>query len=174
MKVGILSDSHGSLKNLEDAAKWLVENENVTTLVHLGDECEDTEILGQFKVRIIQVPGVFCSHYRDPAIPNRLIKNFAGNKVLISHTESSHKNDLPGDLKPEEVIDKNEVDMVWVGHTHILKIEESKGILILNPGHLQSNDKKGYLPSFGLVDFEAKVAKIISLEGKATIIQKNW
>ncbi|MFA4915765.1 MAG: YfcE family phosphodiesterase [Syntrophales bacterium] len=174
MKIGILSDTHGDLANLEEAAKWLVEKEKVAALVHLGDECNDTEILEQFKIRIIQVPGVFCSHYRDPVMPNRLIENFAGTKVLISHTESSHKNDLPQDLKPEEVIDKQEVDMAWFGHTHVLKIEEKDGILIINPGHLKSNHKRGYPPSFGLVDFERKVAKVINLEDKVTIIQKNW
>jgi len=174
MKVGILSDSHGNIRNLEEAAKWLMEEEKVDVLVHLGDNYDDTKVLEKFKVKLIRVPGVFSSYYKDPAIPNRLIKTFNEKKVLISHTQSSHQNDLPEDLKPEEIIDKKEVDMAWVGHTHIPKIEDREGVLILNPGHLKSEDKKGYLPSFGLVVFEEKIAKVINLEKKVTIIQKTF
>jgi len=174
VKVGILSDSHGNTENLKQAAKWLVENEKVDVLVHLGDNWDDIKVLEKFKVKLTRVPGVFSSYYKDPKIPNRLIETFNKKKVLISHTEISHKNDLPEDLKPEKIIAKRGVDMAWVGHTHIPKIEERQGVLILNPGHLKSEDKKGYLPSFGLVDFKERIAKVISFKAKVAIIQKTF
>jgi len=172
MKIGILSDSHGNLGNLEKAAKYLIENEKVEVLVHLGDDYDDVKTLEKFPVRVIKIPGVFSSYYQDPAIPNRLIETFQGKNVLISHTDTSRRNDLPGDLKPEELIAKREVDLALVGHTHIPKIEDRGGILILNPGHLKKEDKKGYLSSFGLVDFDEGMAKIFDLERK-TIIEER-
>ncbi|MEA3485330.1 MAG: YfcE family phosphodiesterase [Candidatus Aerophobetes bacterium] len=172
MKIGILSDSHGNLKNLEKAAKYLIESEKVEILVHLGDDYDDAKILEKFSVRVIKVPGVFSSYYQDPAVPSRLVETFQGEKVLISHTEIFHSNDLLTDLKPEEVIAKREVDLAFVGHTHIPKIEDRGGVLILNPGHLKKEDKKGYLPSFGLVDLDEGIAKIFDLERK-TIIKKR-
>jgi len=174
VKIGIFSDSHGNLKNLERAAKYLLENEKAQILVHLGDDYDDTKILEKFPLRVIKVPGVFSSYYQDPAIPNRLIETFKGKKVLISHTETSHKNDLAKDLKPEEVIAKREVDLAFVGHTHIPKIEDREGVLILNPGHLKKEDKKGYSPSFSLVDFDEKIAKIFDLERKTIIEEKAF
>lgn len=153
MKLGILSDSHQNLKNLEEAAKWLVEKEKVDLLVHLGDEYDDAKILEKFKVGLIKVPGVFSSYYQDAKIPNRLIKDFSSKKVLISHTEKIHKNDPPPEIKelinPEEVIAKKEVDIAFVGHTHIPRIEDRNGVLILNPGHLkdwESEKKKVIFP----------------------------
>ncbi|MEA1963682.1 MAG: metallophosphoesterase family protein [Candidatus Aerophobetes bacterium] len=174
MKVGILSDSHGNLENLEKAARCLLEKEEVEILVHLGDDYDDAKVLERYEIRVIKIPGVFSSYYQDPGIPNRLIETFKGKKILISHTETPHKNDLPKDLKPEEVIAKKEVDLAFVGHTHIPKIEDREGVLILNPGHLQKEDKKGYLSSFGLVDFDERIAKIINLEKRVTIIQKSF
>jgi len=174
MRIGILSDTHGNLENLEKAARYLLEKEKVKVLVHLGDDYEDAKVLEKYPIRVIKVPGVFSSYYQDPAIPNRLIKTFKGKKVLISHTETSHKNDLPEDLRPEEVIGKKEVDLAFVGHTHIPKIEDREGVLILNPGHLQKEDKKDYLPSFGLVNFDEKIARVINLEKRVTIIRKTF
>lgn len=175
MKVGVLSDSHGNTKNLEEAAKWLIESEKVDLLIHLGDNYRDCQALEKMGTKLIKVPGVFDLEYRaEPEIPHRLIETFDGKKVLISHSEESHKNDFPEDLKPEELISKKEIDLALVGHTHIPKIEDREGILLLNPGHLKLEDKKGYFPSFGLVDFEKKIAKVINLEKKVTIIQKSF
>lgn len=174
MRIGILSDSHGNLKNLEKATKYLIEDEKVEVLIHLGDDYDDAKVLEKFPVRIIKVPGVFSSYYQDPVIPNRLIEVFQGKRVLISHTQDSHKNDLASDLKPEKAIAKKEVDLVFVGHTHIPKIEDRAGILILNPGHLKKEDKKGYLPSFALVDLGKGMAKIFDLEEKTIIDEKAF
>jgi len=178
MKIGVFSDSHGNLENLKEAGKWLLEKEKVEIFIHLGDDSDDAKILESFGKKIIKVPGVFEALYQNPEISNRLIETFNGKKVLISHTEKVHENDPPPELKklinPEKVIAKKEVDIALVGHSHIPKIEDREGVLILNPGHLKEKDKKGYLPSFGLIDFEKKLAKVINLEKKVIFIQKNF
>ena len=45
MRIGIVSDTHGELDNLREAVRQLLERWQVSTLVHLGDECEDLEVL---------------------------------------------------------------------------------------------------------------------------------
>jgi hypothetical protein len=137
-------------------------------LIHLGDDSEDTKVLDRYRVKVIKVPGVFELAYKNPSIPNRLIKQFEGWKILITHTSISHPNDLLIDLKPEELVEKRRVDGVLYGHTHIPKIEIRKGILFLNPGHLKKQDKKGFPSTFGLLEIKEREIKtqVIDLKGK--------
>ena len=167
MKVGVVSDSHGELKNLKKAAEKLIEEHNVEVIVHLGDNYDDTTVLENLNIQVVRVPGVFSSYYQDKNIPNRVVETFNGRRVLITHTEKSHENDLPEDLKPEELINEKTVDVIFYGHTHIPRVEEKEGVLHVNPGHLKTEDKKGYPPSFAVVDFQNKVSvNIYTLEGK--------
>jgi putative phosphoesterase len=116
-------------------------------------------------IKHIKVPGVFSSYYKDKNIENRKVEVFEGWRVLLTHTKEPHKNDLPSDISPLELINKKEVDIVFYGHTHIPKIEEEKGIILVNPGHLKKEDKKGYPPSFGFISFrkDSVDIKIIDL-----------
>mgnify|MGYP000173802892 CR=1 FL=1 len=168
MRVSVVSDSHGETVNLKKAVEWLVKNENVGMVIHLGDDSDDAKVIDEFKVEVLKVPGVFENHYKNPSIPNRIIREFEGWKVLISHTEKSHENDLPSDLKPEKLVEEKAVDVVLHGHTHIPRIEEKDGVLFINPGHLKTVDKKGYPPSFAIIDFEKESlkVKIIGLDGR--------
>lgn len=179
MKIGVLSDSHGNVENLKNAAFWLVEEEKVDLLIHLGDDSEDAKVLQTLDVRLIVVPGVFEPIYQDPKVTNRIIEKIGEEKILISHTEEVHKNDPPSHVKellnPLEIIEKREVQIALFGHSHIPKIEEKEGVLILNPGHLKDwDEKKGYLPSFGLIDLKRRLARIINLQAKVPIIEKKF
>jgi len=167
MRIGVVSDSHGEIENLRKAALWLIDKQNVEAIVHLGDNYEDTCIFENLDVKIIKVPGVFSDYYQDKNIPNRVIETFNDRKTLITHTECCHENDLPGDLKPEELVSKKSVDVILYGHSHIPKIEQKHSILYINPGHLKSDDKKGYSPTFAVVDFQKQISVIIfNLMGK--------
>jgi putative phosphoesterase len=152
MKIGVVSDSHGHIGNLRRAIKAM-RAAGVVRICHLGDDYDDVNALsGQEGAEIIQVPGVYCAAYRDPGIPNRLIVEWEGIRVLISHTPEAHKNDLLTDLKPEEVVSRREVRMVLSGHSHIPEVREEAGVIWVNPGHLKDDDKKGYPPTYALVE----------------------
>lgn len=158
MKVGVVSDSHGNLPYLRKAAQGL-KREGVDVIIHLGDDYDDARLLSEYCPKVIRVPGVFSSYYQDPRIPNRLIQKFGSLKALLSHTSTSHPNDLPQDLKPEKLIADKEVDAIFYGHTHIPTLEIKEGILWVNPGHLKGQDKKGYPPSFAVVDIQGQSIK---------------
>jgi len=167
MRVGVVSDSHGEIENLRKAAMWLINKQNVKVIVHLGDNYDDTCVLENLGVRILKVPGVFSNYYQDRDIPNRVVETFNGRKVLITHTECCHENDLPEDIKPEELVSKDAIDVVFYGHTHIPRIGQRQSILYINPGHLKTEDKKGYPPTVAVVDFTDQISvNIFDLMGK--------
>jgi putative phosphoesterase len=177
MRLGLVSDTHGELENLREAARRLVREWRVEAIAHLGDECEDVVVLEEFPgPEIIRVPGVFCEHYRDPAIPNRLVRELAGHRVLFTHTPTSHANDLPGDPKPEELVACREVDVVAFGHTHVPLVEERDGVLWVNPGHLKGQDKRGHAPSFAVVDLAADrvEVRLVDLAGGVVTTHFVW
>ncbi len=168
MKVAVVSDTHGNLENLTKLTNYLIENK-ISTLIFLGDECEDIEAVKHLFSEVIWVPGVYCSHYQDKSIPHRIIKKFCNVNVLITHTPTSHINDFPDDIKPEKVT-KQQVDIVLYGHTHIPNIETKSGIIWINPGHLKNEDKKTPYPSFAIIDFLNRNVKIFNLFTKQEIL----
>lgn len=165
MKIGLLSDTHKQIVNLNEAVEFL-KTLGVDVITHLGDDYTDIDEIGESNV--VRVPGVFSDAYQDTSIPNRMIARFDGWCILLSHTITSHDNDLPDDLKPEELIEKKKVDAVFYGHTHIPDIKQDKGIVFINPGHLRDEDKKGFPPTFGFVHVKQGtiVVRLYSLKTK--------
>lgn len=167
MKIGVVSDSHGYIENLTAALKAMREA-GAEVIVHLGDNYDDMKDLSASQgAVVVQVPGVFSAYYRDPGIPNRLIEEWEEVKVLLTHTPGVHANDLPTDLNPDEVISRGEVRLILFGHTHIPEAKEEGGVLWVNPGHLKDEDKKGYPPSYALLEIEGEEvkARIVDLFG---------
>jgi len=107
-------------------------------------------------VNVVKVPGVYDAVYKDASVPNRLVKDIAGLKVLITHTKDSHRNDLPYDKMPEEYMASRKVDIVLFGHSHVFSVKLEDGILMVNPGHLKTEDKKGEA-TFALLDINKSV-----------------
>jgi len=168
MRIGVVSDSHKNLDNLKSAARRLIE-EKVQAIVHLGDDYDDAKVLEEFPVEVVRIPGVFSAYYKDPQIPNRLVREFGEVKTLMTHAPTPHKNDPPGELSSEKIIDRERIKVILYGHTHIPEITEKTGVLWVNPGHLQKEDRKGFSPSFAVVDFDKDkvTARILDLrEGK--------
>ncbi|MEW6446838.1 MAG: YfcE family phosphodiesterase [Bacillota bacterium] len=175
MRLGLVSDTHGELEILREAGRKLKKDWQVDIIAHLGDECEDVAALREvWEGEIIQVPGVFCEHYRDPAITNRILKEIGGYRILFSHTGEAHKNDLPADPKPEELAATKAVDIVAFGHTHIPEIRWEGNILWVNPGHLKEQDKKGYGPSFGVLDLEPEAVSVRLVDLNTGAVFREW
>jgi len=140
--MGVVSDSHGNTELLRRVALHMVKEHAVTTIVHLGDEHSDAEVLADLDAEIISVPGVFHPDYRNPEIANRIIRPFCGWVFMLSHTDTPHQNDLMDDPDPEEAVNYHKVDVLLFGHTHVPVIEVRNGVLCVNPGNLKEDDKK--------------------------------
>lgn len=155
MKIGVMGDSHGNVGYVRRAAEYMMEAE-VEYIIHLGDDYYDARILDILPVNVIKVPGIYEAVYQDASIPNRLVEEIAGLRILISHTKDSHRNDLPGDKMPEEFIVGRKVDIVLFGHSHSFYAKLEGGILMVNPGHLRADDKKGEA-TFALLDINKDI-----------------
>ncbi|MEK9148857.1 MAG: YfcE family phosphodiesterase [Candidatus Desantisbacteria bacterium] len=166
MKIGVVSDSHKNLAYLRKAIELIIEK-GAEYIIHLGDDYQDAEILSEYPIKGLRVPGVFCPEYFDKSVKNRIIEEISAVRILITHTISSHKNDQKGDLVPEDVIKNKEVDLVLFGHTHLYEIKKDGDIFMFNPGHLQEIMTKGRSATFGVVTIADKeiTCTVFDLEG---------
>lgn len=152
MKIAVFSDTHGNTRGLRQAVADILAVEAVDLFIHLGDDYEDADVLEEYEPGYLRVPGVFSGYYADKWVPNRLVEEFEGWRFLLSHTVDSHANDLPDDLKPEQLIAGSRVEVVLYGHTHRPDLTDKNGILFVNPGHLKTEDKKGHPASYAILD----------------------
>ncbi len=149
----VASDTHGELDNV----RKLVEKARQLRpdiVIHLGDDSPDAEPLRELGATLYVVPGVFEPHYKDPQTKRRLIVEVENLKILLSHTDTKHQNDPPEERDPQEVLNSGEIDMLLHGHTHIPKVEIRNRKVIVNPGHLKTSDKKGYPPTYAVIDID--------------------
>ena len=159
MKICIISDIHGEIDNVKVLIEKL-RKENIDLVLYLGDDYGDADLIEREGFRLIRVPGVYEEIYKNPNIPNRRIESIEGWKVLLTHTETRHQNDLPTDPDPQELLNKGEIDIMLHGHTHIPRVEVRGRQLIINPGHLKKSDKKGYPPTYAIMDIDSEKVKI--------------
>jgi putative phosphoesterase len=152
MRICAVSDTHGEIQNLRRVFDQSRSRYGVKAFFHLGDDYDDMRGISQDGVEIVRVPGIFSSYYTDRSIENRLIRSLDGWKFLLSHTPEGTERDLPGDMDPQGSVLSDGVDVLLHGHTHIPEIVQEPGYIRVNPGHLKDGDKKGYPPTFALID----------------------
>lgn len=163
MRICILSDTHGELDNVKTLIEKL-KSVNPDIIIHLGDDSPDAEPLKELNKPLYVVPGVFEEIYKKPETERRKIIEISGLKIMLSHTDTKHQNDPPDEKDPQELINKGEIDILLHGHTHIPKIELRGRKLIINPGHLKKQDKKGFPPTYAIMEINDNIyIKIIEL-----------
>lgn len=169
MKLGIMSDTHGHLDLMRQVALKMINDHKVEAIIHLGDDSTDAEQLASLSVDVHWVPGIFEPRYKDPSIPNRVIKEFEDVPFLLTHTPAVDPHDIEGDINPADAIHDGDVKVMLHGHTHVYRIVEEKGVFIINPGHLKPNDEKGREPTYAVLDvLNSKLhVKICGINGNA-------
>ena len=90
MKIGVMSDSHGNIGYVRQAAEYMMEAE-VEYVIHLGDDYYDARILDNLPTNVIKVPGVYEAIYQEASVPNRLVEDIAG--LIQFYLE--HKDENP-------------------------------------------------------------------------------
>jgi putative phosphoesterase len=148
MIVGVVSDSHGNRKGLRRLAKRL-QGLKVSMVLHLGDDYRDLAVLAGEGLEVLAVPGAYCPEYARQEIPNRLVVELAGVKMLLTHTPERHRLDLAGDPDPRDP--EPGVRLVLYGHTHHPRLENRGGVWWINPGHLLDRPDRGHPPTFALL-----------------------
>lgn len=120
MRVGVISDTHGSLPaSVHDAF------DGVDRILHAGDIGSSAVI-----TELETIAPVIAVHGNtDPAelaftLPPRISVAVSGIRFLIGHIlRDLVRSGVPAD-----------VDVVVFGHTHVPMAERRDGVLLLNPG----------------------------------------
>jgi putative phosphoesterase len=156
MLVGVVSDSHGNREGLLHAGKRL-QKLGAAFVCHLGDDYQDRQVLEKEGFQVLAVPGLYCPEYSRPEIPNRLVVELGGVKMLLTHTPGRHGADLPGDPDPEAP--DPGVRLVLYGHTHQPLLQRRGPVLYLNPGHVRPGKDRGFPPTFALLSLSPSGVK---------------
>ncbi len=132
MKIAVLSDTHG---NWALALKLLDFVGECDKIIHLGDTCEDAEIIELALERKLEAVSGNCDHGANQ--PRRALLNITRQKIFMTHGDQFHvKSGLDGLFRHAK---KEGADIVLYGHTHIPGIEVRDGILFINPGTLKDS-----------------------------------
>src|SRR6056297_2357687 len=139
MKIGVFSDSHDHMINIEKATKVFLEND-VQKIVHCGDLVAPfiKKAMSSLNGSKIEAVGVFGNNDGERDNMNRIfgdvmkIKgdfmelNWNGHKIAVYH--GTYQKMMKG------LIDSQKYDLVLTGHTHNIWVERVGKTLVVNPG----------------------------------------
>ncbi|MDP7977406.1 metallophosphoesterase family protein [Bacillus sp. WLY-B-L8] len=163
MKALIVSDSHGSVKELKQLKEQY--EGNVDVMIHCGDSeltSQHTELEG------FHVVKGNCDYAGD--FPNDIITEVQNTWFLITH---GHLYNIKMTLQTLLYRAKEaEANVVCFGHSHILGAEIINDILFINPGSIllpRSRREK----TFALLEIKEDIMDIRFLTLEGTIVAQK-
>jgi len=150
-KVALVSDSHGNLDYINIFLNN-IESQQVDQVIHLGDNYDDCQPIIDKKLHLTRVPGTWTPYYLNKQIDNRLHETINDWHFFLTHTPTSHYNDLNIDEHPEDVIKQKKCDIFCHGHTHHPKVENINDVWVINPGHIKDETDRGYPATYAILD----------------------
>lgn len=162
MKIGIISDIHDNLPNLDKSLNWLIENKtekilclgditNLDTIKHLADKFAGDVFIIRGNADNYEVKDLKefnnIKYLED-------IASISIDKLIIGLVHEPFKIKI---LKE----DNKKYDFIFHGHTHKPWIEKEGETTTANPGNLAGT---GYSATFATFDTEKKVLELKILE----------
>ncbi len=154
MIIGIISDTHDNLPEIEKAVK-LFNRKKVGFVLHAGDFVAPFTI-DKLKKLSCEWLGVFGNNDGEKkglrAKSEGRIRNsplrvkLSGSKITVIHDRNTID------------LEKEKADLIIFGHSHMAELIKNKGKLIINPGECS-----GWIsgkPTVAIVDLETLTAKI--------------
>lgn len=161
MLVGVVSDTHNNIKNIEKIIS-IFNEEKVDLVIHTGD-ISQAETLKLFSKLESSLYGVFgnndrseigleevCNQYNFSFQEPPLLMEMLGKKIAVFHEP---------DLINEYLKSNNDIDLVLYGHTHRYNQEMIGKTLLFNPG--ESAGLMAGKNATGIVDLENLVIRRI-------------
>ena len=161
MKIGVVSDTHNNLKNIEIIIN-LFNDERVPIVVHTGD-ISNANTLEQFSKLDSELIGVYGNNdrheiglkevaqknnfqFQEP--PRRL--NLLDREIVIFHEP---------DNIDQFLLENKKTNVVLYGHTHRYENDTRNGVLFFNPGESAGMQKGSN--AIGILDLNNLDAKRI-------------
>ena len=159
MLVGVVSDTHNNLKNIEQIIS-LFNNEEITLVIHTGD-ITNSKSLEKFSTLNADLVGVYGNNDKnevglnDIAIQNNF--QFQEPPSLVTLCEKN----IAIFHEPDEITnflsENKDVDIVIHGHTHRYRHEIVNDVLLFNPGESAGMQKgKNAIGIINLKNLETK------------------
>lgn len=147
MKILIVSDTHRSVKNLEEVIKKV---EPIDMLIHLGDiEGKEKIIQNMVSCPTHLVAGnndFFCDLPKEESI------QIGKYHVLLTHGHYYYVFMGTAMLKQEAVA--RGYDIAMFGHTHRPLLEIEDEITVLNPGSISYPRQENHRPSYIIMEID--------------------
>jgi putative phosphoesterase len=168
MKLGVISDTHDSIANIDKAFLAFSEHA-VQQVIHCGDfKSTETAVycLNLAKKHGLSFLGVLGNNDLD--VPVFLALSTDLHEGVVERTfDTAHVAMYHGHHSPtlRKVRADSSYDIVLLGHTHKPKIEEEPGRLIVNPGSTAFAIPRSrlWLPTIAIVDTSSMSASIVEL-----------
>ncbi len=170
MKIGVISDLHGSFNDAKNALDRLI-SENVDLVICAGDvlyhgprnpipesynPAKVAELINEFPKRMIFARGNCDSEVDQMVIKYPMLSDFSyiyAEGVFIAVTHGHKTNSF------EEVVKNTGADIIVSGHTHIPVKEKCGNALHVNPGSV-TFPKGGSRKSYALIEVKNEEFKV--------------
>ena len=135
-KIIIISDTHGNAKGISELLPLIAENDY---LIHLGDGAGDLREIRALYPDKVYFCGGNCDFFS--AYPDCGELEIEKLKIFYCH---GHRYDVKRELLSLALEAKRrDCDIALYGHTHMAKITEMEGVMLINPGSLRYSCGKG-------------------------------
>ena len=177
MKIGIISDTHNNIRNLEKAIDYF-NQKKMALVIHCGDwtSPETLKVLKDLEVPLKGVMGN-CDTLPDVYLYKMLKEwnDYHFNVELFEEmleTEVDNKKIAATHGDNEELLRKlinsGRYDLVLSGHLHKALIKKEGKTLTVNPGSLAGYEgreiRREINPTFAVYDTEKGVAEILKIK----------
>lgn len=150
MKILIVSDSHGRLKNFKGI---LNSEETIDLVIHSGDVVNGAEYIKFISPCPVEMVAGNCDfHYYS--MPNERVLQLGKYKTMITHGHRYNVNNGTDSIREAAI--KNVADIVIFGHTHLPMIAFDDGVWLVNPGSISLPRQEGGEPTYIIMDIDSK------------------
>lgn len=147
MRVLAISDTH---KKTDNVLKVIEAYGPFDMIFHMGDHSRDAMDIEYMTDCPVMMVNGNCDYNHDAPLDR--ILTLENKKILLTHGHTHHVKFGLGGLK--RLADEEDLALVCYGHTHIQKVKDHYGRLILNPGSI--SEPRDGAPSFAILDIREK------------------
>ena len=136
MRILIISDTHGSHRNLDEV---LEREKDIDMLLHLGDVENDDdyiEAVMDCPVHIVAGNNDYFSY-----LPREKEIHIGKYKVFMTHGHNYYVSMNTERLR--QAARQRGADIVMYGHTHRPKVDAAEDVIVVNPGSLSYPRQEG-------------------------------